>query len=288
MSIVAQINAQKRPVVELGARGPVVVDIQKALAKAGYYKFQIDDKYGIKTDAAVRAFQTDNHISVDGDVGAVTGGLLDKLLGIETSIEIPVVKKSAAVQTFPYQNEYAVLWQSIQLKPNRLKEIDRVIDKLRDPVRWKEYLKLYEATGVPPQVTAVIHERECGGNLKGVLHNGELIIGTGRKTRLVPAGRGPFSTFYAAGIDAFKKEGLDTFDWHAGGAARCAYALEKFNGFGYRRHGIKSPYLWAATNHYTCGKFVRDGVFNASTVDSQLGGMAILRRMMNLDLSLKF
>jgi lysozyme family protein len=288
MSIVAHINALRRPVVELGARGPIVTDIQKALIRGGYYKFKLDDKYGIKTDAAVRAFQLDNHVSVDGDVGSVTGSLLDKLLGVETSITIPVARASGVLQTFPYQNEYTILWQSIALKQSRIKEIDRVIAKLRDLARWKEYLRLFEATGVPPQVTAVIHERECGANLKGVLHNGELIVGTGRKTKLVPAGRGPFATFHAAGLDAYRKEGLDTFDWHAGGPARCAYALEKFNGFGYRKQGIKSPYLWAATDHYTRGKYIRDGVFSATHVDTQIGGMAILRRMMDLDASLKF
>lgn len=287
MSIRALLQKQRRQVVELGAKGEVVTEVQKVLAQLKLYDFIVDGKYGIKTDAAVRVFQNDNNVSVDGDVGPVTAALLDRAAGLPSAdvIALPV---TAPAQTFPYQREYQVLWDTIQLKKDKLALIDKVIKKLREPARWDEYLKLLKATGVPPQVTAVIHERESGANLKGVLHNGELIVGTGRKTKLVPAGRGPFSTFFDAGVDAFRKEGLHTFDWKAGGPARVAYSLEKFNGFGYRKKGIHSPYLWAATNHYTRGKYVSDGVFSATAVDQQLGGMAVLRRMMDLDPSLKF
>jgi hypothetical protein len=34
------------------------------------------------------------------------------------------------------------------------------------------------------------------------------------------------------------------------------------NGFGYRAHGINSPYLWSYSNQYHAGKFVSDGVYS--------------------------
>lgn len=290
-SIAALLQKEKRPVIELGAKNkPVIFEIQRALTALKYYDFLIDGKYGGKTDAAVRAFQNDNKISVDGDVGPATAAFLDKATGISNVISFPVPERTAKqlARDFPYQREYQVLWDTIRVNPAKLKAIDNVIAKLRDPVRWNEYLRLEKATGVPPLVTAIIHERESGANLKGVLHNGELIVGTGRKTKLVPSGRGPFDSFFDAGVDAFRKEGLDTFDWKAGGMARLAYALEKFNGFGYRKQGIHSPYLWAATSHYGAGKYIRDGVFSRSAVDQQLGGMAIARRMLDRDASLDF
>lgn len=286
MALQAMLAEKKIPVVEMGNKNREVVSaIQTALTKLGYYNFLVDGKYGIKTDAAVRVFQNDNHVSVDGDVGRVTAGLIDMRLGVAPVV---VAQPTKPAQSFPYQTEYDVLWKTMIITPSKVKLIDQVVGKLRQPQRWAEYCKLFDATGVPPQVTAVINERECGGNLKGVLHNGELIVGTNRKTKLVPAGRGPFATFFDAGVDAFKKEGLDTFDWHAGGAARVAYALEKFNGFGYRKKGVHSPYLWAGTNQYTRGKYISDGNFSPTHVDTQLGGMAVLRRMMDLDTSLKF
>ena len=268
MSIVALLEKEKRPVIELGAKNkPIIFEIQKVLTDKGYYNFKPDGKYGKKTDAAVRAFQNDNKISVDGDVGPVTAAFLDKASGASNVISFPVPERTEKLlaTSFPYQREYQTLWDTIRVDPKRLKEIAKVIDKLRDPARWAEYQKLEKATGVPSLVTAIIHERESGANLKGVLHNGEKIIGTGRKTKLVPAGRGPFNSFFDAGVDAFHKEGLDSFDWEAGGMARLAYALEKFNGFGYRKWGIHSPYLWAATSHYSSGKYISDGKFSIPT-----------------------
>lgn len=59
--------------IQLGSSGPMVTQIQKWLGASGY---MITGKFGIETDAAVRAFQTDKKISVDGVVGKITWGLL--------------------------------------------------------------------------------------------------------------------------------------------------------------------------------------------------------------------
>jgi lysozyme family protein len=138
----------------------------------------------------------------------------------------------------------------------------------------------YEAvsakTGVPWDVIAVIHYREASCNFASVLHNGQKIVGTGRKTTLVPAGRGPFSTWEQAAIDALinchpylgkNKDWLidNTLD-----------LLEGYNGLGYRKKGLPSPYLWAGTDQYTKGKYVADGRFDPNHVDTQLGVAAIL------------
>jgi lysozyme family protein len=256
--------------------------LQEFLKGKGYYSGKVDGHFGRLTDGAVREYQTRHGITADGKVGPVTAAVMDA----ETAGE-PIVAVRPP-QTFPYRNEYQALWETMVIKPSWHKRIDERIAFLRQPHRWEEYVKLHKATGVPPQVTAVIHERECSGNLKGVLHNGELIVGTGRKTKLVPAGRGPFKTFFDAGVDAYRKEGLDTFDWKAGGAARCAYSLEKFNGFGYRRFGIPSPYVWSGSQHYIRGKYIADGKFSSTHVDTQLGGMVLLRRMMDKDPTLTF
>jgi lysozyme family protein len=57
--------------------------------------------------------------------------------------------------------------------------------------------------------------------------------------------------------------------------------LERFNGFGYRRHDINihSPYLWSFSNHYTKGKFVADNTFSATAVSKQCGAAVLLKRM---------
>jgi hypothetical protein len=54
-------------------------------------------------------------------------------------------------------------------------------------------------------------------------------------------------------------------------------AAEPYNGYGYRNKGLRSPYLWASTNHQQRGKYVADGVFNASVMDTQMGVAAMLK-----------
>lgn len=131
-------------------------------------------------------------------------------------------------------------------------------------------------TGVPWDVIAVIHYREISGNFAGVLHNGQKIIGTGKKTTIVPKGRGPFSTWEQAAIDALMNchpyAGKNK-DWSLAGTLDI---LERYNGLGYRDKGVPSPYLWAGTDQYVKGKYVADGKYDPNHVDQQLGVAALL------------
>ena len=42
---------------------------------------------------------------------------------------------------------------------------------------------------------------------------------------------------------------------------------------------MKSPYLWAFSNHYTRGKYVADGRWSETAVSRQAGAATLLRRM---------
>jgi lysozyme family protein len=120
--------------------------------------------------------------------------------------------------------------------------------------------------------------REGNFNFGTYLGNGQSLS---RPTTIVPIGRGPFSSFEDGAVDALKQQGLlGISDWSL---ERIAYCLEGFNGFGYRAKGVNSPYLWAGTNRYTSGKYVRDHVFDPSMVDAQLGSMAVLWRLCALN-----
>lgn len=141
----------------------------------------------------------------------------------------------------------------------------------------------YEAvsaqTGVPWDVIGVIHYRESSGSFAGVLHNGQKIIGTGKKTTIVPKGRGPFSTWEEAAVDALMNchpyAGKNK-DWSIAGTLDI---LERYNGLGYRNKGLPSPYLWAGTDQYVKGKYVADGKYDPNHVDQQLGVAAILMKI---------
>lgn len=145
----------------------------------------------------------------------------------------------------------------------------------------------YEAVGaqlgVPWAFIGVLHDRESGGNFRGVLHNGEHILGTGRKTRLVPAGRGPFTTWEEAAIDALRLKGYsldDGRDWDA--LERICFEAERFNGAGYYYRGVPSAYVWSGTNIYRGGKYVADGVWSSTARDAQLGILPLYQRVLEL------
>jgi lysozyme family protein len=152
---------------------------------------------------------------------------------------------------------------------------------LKGKARYQEVERL---TGVPWQFIAVLHYREKTCNFAGVLHNGEKIIGTGRKTTLVPAGRGPFSSWEEAAVDALRIKGLvgkPKEFWAP--PERFAYEAERFNGAGYHNKGRPSPYLWSGSNQYSSGKYVRDHIYDPAEVDKQLGVLPIMLRLRELE-----
>lgn len=172
-----------------------------------------------------------------------------------------------------YRQGYLELWA--KAKVTKTVAADAAANKI---LKLRErYVAIERLTGVPWFMIAVIHMRENNCNFRGVLHNGELIVGTGKKTTLVPKGRGPFATFEEAAVDALKDYKAAVWD-----VAQLAFKLEAFNGFGYRNKGIPSPYLWGGSSVQMRGKYVRDGVYDPNTMDSQLGAMTVLRRLCDL------
>lgn len=177
------------------------------------------------------------------------------------------------------EHTYDPLWQGLEIRPECLHETTKEAQLVLG--NKTRYQGIEKSTGVPWFCIGIIHLREAGDRdqheFRCVLHNGERIVGTGQRTHLVPAGKGPFSTFEEAAEDALR--GYGGLTWSI---QRLAYTLEKFNGFGYRSHGIPSPYLWGGTNHQKRGKYVRDGQYDPNVMDPQNGGMAVLLELMRL------
>ena len=68
-------------------------------------------------------------------------------------------------------------------------------------------------------------------------------------------------------------------DWSIPGIL---YQFELYNGMGYRRRGINSPYVWSFSNNYSKGKFTSDGIYDPNAISKQCGAGVILRRMKEL------
>lgn len=188
--------------------------------------------------------------------------------------------KSVPIETCPRTPEqYAAKYAAAVIKPEKLDYCEITAKKL---LKYKDthYEPVADAVGCPWYVVACIHLQECGedvGVFKAVLHNGEKIVGTGKKTKLVPRGQGPFATWEEAAIDALGgKKALTKQAWDVGSALKF---LEAYNGLGYRAHETASPYLWSYTNQYVKGKYVADGVWSATAVSKQQGCAAIMKAL---------
>jgi hypothetical protein len=60
--------------------------------------------------------------------------------------------------------------------------------------------------------------------------------------------------------------------------------LEMYNGTGYFQfHDCPSPYIWSRTDQYVAGKYVADGKFDGTVIDSQQGCAPLLAAMMLQD-----
>lgn len=145
------------------------------------------------------------------------------------------------------------------------------------------YETVASETNVPWWVIAVIHERESSQSWSASLAQGDP---WDRVSTHVPKGRGPFTSWEAAAVDALKvcpPYASKWTDWSAGGAMTL---LEQYNGLGYFHKGLPSPYVWSGTDQYVKGKYVRDGVFDPNEVDEQLGCAGLVLTMRVLDPSI--
>lgn len=71
-----RLDPEALPTVEHGARGDVVLELQKLLAATGFDPGGVDGVFGPLTDAAVRAFQSQHGLTVDGICGRQTWAAL--------------------------------------------------------------------------------------------------------------------------------------------------------------------------------------------------------------------
>lgn len=169
---------------------------------------------------------------------------------------------------------YSTIIPTLKIKETRINEVKAICQKFY--ANRERYHVVSQLTKVPEDVIFAIHMRECSADFRGVLCNGERIIGTGKKTKLVPSGRGPFATWEESAIDEmehkkhlYPKDGVWTME------AKLVFC-EGFNGLGYKNRGLPSPYVLSWTNGYTKGKYVADGKFDPDFVDKQCGTAAII------------
>jgi lysozyme family protein len=165
-----------------------------------------------------------------------------------------------------------------------------VRDECKDKVQWNtkqllENQSRYRGVGLrvnhmPWAMVGVIHAMECCFNFAGHLHNGDPLT---NRTKHVPAGQPqagtpPYSWENSA-IDALTGAGFNSVtDWSV---PHMLFLLEKYNGFGYRKMGKPTPYLWSLSNLHEKGKYVADGHFDPEAVSKQCGAAVMLKALID-------
>ncbi|PHJ57767.1 hypothetical protein VF14_12195 [Nostoc linckia z18] len=177
--------------------------------------------------------------------------------------------------------EYQKLWDSCEIKPDKLSTTQNIVAKISgDRLRYEV---LQQKINVPWYFVAVIHNMESSLNFTKHLHNGDSLK---KRTINEPSGR-PLAdpikgwqvgyTWEESAIDALTmKEFNRVKDWSLPAQL---WQLERYNGFGYRKYHpeVLTPYLWSGTNHYSKGKYVTDGKWDANAISEQIGIAALLK-----------
>jgi lysozyme family protein len=189
------------------------------------------------------------------------------------------------------QPDYAHLWGEMMVT-----KTSAAIAQARKVIAGKARYKVVEArTGVPWFVVGCLHMRESNGDFTTWLHNGDRMRrksdGLPIRTVHVTAGRplDPNVTWEEGAYDALVtcQRFDEVTDWCP---ERVAYITEDFNGWGYRHpaRNIPSPYLWGGTSVQKRGKFTEDHVYDKNVMDPQLGAMAVLKTLMEIDPEARF
>jgi lysozyme family protein len=169
---------------------------------------------------------------------------------------------------------YLNLWASMSILAGRRPAINALVAKLA--AGRARYEVVEKETSVPWWFIAIVHMRESSCNFRTYLGNGEPLS---RRTQLVPAGRGPFDTWEEGAIDALHLQGYTGMDdWDLPTAL---FRFEAYNGWGYSNKGVNSPYVWAWTSKQQPGKYVSDGKWSSTAIDSQPGCAAMLRGLID-------
>jgi len=184
---------------------------------------------------------------------------------------------------------YANLWNRAKVRSEQAAAVKAVALKI--VANKAKYQAVEKATGVPSFMIGPIHNRESSLRFNAHLHCGTPLT---RRTTLVPKGRpkappanGVAYTWEESAIDALSMPPHDLSKVKNWSLERILYETEKYNGWGYLRKG-NSPYLWAATTEYRGGKYVADHVYDPNAWDKQLGCVALLKMLADLDSGVAF
>lgn len=181
---------------------------------------------------------------------------------------------ATAIDFASLKDEYARWYELCEIRPAYKGELAYYLKRLNQGRGM--YEQVAAEFGIPWAFIGILHGMECGFNFAGHLHNGDPLTA---RTVQVPRGRplagSPPFTWSQSARDALVMKGYhQVSDWSV---PSMLYLFERYNGMGYRKRGLPSPYLWSYSKLYEKGKFVADGHFDADAVSKQCGAALMLK-----------
>lgn len=189
----------------------------------------------------------------------------------------PVMPMPAEEEETPSLKQLWDMFASCRIRSERISEIDLYYVEPFLKGR-KKYELVGAQVGVPWWFIGILHGLESTFSFETHLHNGDPLT---NRTINVPRGRPvagepPFSWVESA-MDALICEKLDNVtDWSLPSALD---RFERYNGLGYRKMGLPSPYLWSFSTHYERGKYGSDSKYDPDLVSKQCGAAVLLKRL---------
>lgn len=175
-------------------------------------------------------------------------------------------------------DEYVEFFKGMGFRPSHEARIKKMADTA---IAHKDrYRTVGDPLGIPWWFVAGLHQMESTYNFTRHLHNGDPLSG---RTVHVPANRPatgtpPFS-WEESCSDALELQKLDGLaDWSL---ARALWRWERYNGFGYRKKLVPSPYLWSFSSLYLRGKYVADGKWDGAATSQQCGTAVLLKALLD-------
>lgn len=230
------------------------------------------DLLGALRGRPVRPLRIADEAGVDAGMALPAVTLPDATL---PEVEEPLGPPSRSLRFDDLADEYARWFAAAKVRPEHRETASWHLTMLRQS--RQRYDGVGRRLGVPWYFIAAVHGLEASFNFRAHLHNGDFPLT--QRTRQVPSGRPlkwlPPSAWEDSAADALRLMGFaGQSDWSL---PRVLYRLEAYNGFGYRRAGRVSPYLWSFSTLYDRGKFVADGRFDPRARSQQCGAGVMLK-----------
>ena len=139
-------------ILRKGSAGPEVKSLQKKLLQIGYYlgSYGVDGDYGDATVTAVRKFQKDNSLAVDGEAGPNTLGAIDKVLPIVQQEQKVIANRLRQAQPTDFSVKPIINWAENERNYTEKDSLTDLDDKTKNAGddNYTKYSQEVDALGV--------------------------------------------------------------------------------------------------------------------------------------------